>query len=762
MRPLVSLYLSALFATTIANAQPTPADPSTGFYVAKNGSDASDGSLAHPFATIAKAKEAVKALKEKKGLPKGGLSVWIRNGAYELTEGLVFDRNDGGEPGKPVVYRAYQGERPLLSVNRKIAPDKWRPLAKDALKRVHPNVVANKLLELDLKPLSLKNASSFSPKKQFTQEWFIVGLFADRRRQPLSQWPDPEENIRGKNDAGYVTCNGSKDAATFYFGPGGKPEDKDSTDETALDGTNRAGRWAAALAQGHEIWLKGLWVTPWEPRTIQMASIDPAAKTISLAEPPNRGMGSKYSAAADDKASFRAGNGRENWFALNLLEEIDKPGEWALDTKDNKIYYYPPAPIASLETTIADQNAPIVSAKSVADLQFIGLGFEGGLGNGLSFLDCKDIVVAGCEVANTGGTGIEVVGCSGVSVHSNDIAHTGGYGIYLKNIGNRATLESGNAEVVNNHVHHIGEVVFRQAIALDVCVGVHIAHNLLHDINKGCISLYDVNNCLVEFNEIHNIALKEYDTGVFYNYGGWSTYGNLFRYNFSHHTRKANGFYSDDGDSGDKYAYNIVQGCVNGVVFGGGHDNLAQNNLFVATKTQFVDDRGIARNYRLGTAYEKKLAVFKPNEGIWKAYGEKLKADNQLTTNLWSDIFNPQWMPEYPNGCRITDNVAVASGKFRKPKNGSVTVENNLEIPTIQEAAFRDYAAMDLRTNDPRILSKFPDLNEIFPRIGLEKGPYRSALPTRAETGGLAERGGVADMKNEDQYIDQIKPVKKN
>ena len=70
------------------------------------------------------------------------------------------------------------------------------------------------------------------------------------------------------------------------------------------------------------------------------------------------------------------------------------------------------------------------------------------------------------------------------------------------------------------------------------------------------------NNCLYEFNEVHNIALRESDTGAFYNYGGWTTYGNVYRYNFIHHLNRANGFYCDDGDSGDLFTKNIVQGTI--------------------------------------------------------------------------------------------------------------------------------------------------------------------------------------------------------
>jgi hypothetical protein len=51
------------------------------------------------------------------------------------------------------------------------------------------------------------------------------------------------------------------------------------------------------------------------------------------------------------------------------------------------------------------------------------------------------------------------------------------------------------------------------------------------------------------------------------------------------------------------------------------------------------------------------------------------------------------------------------------------------------------------------VLDKFPDLNKIFPKIGLKEDTYRTRVPTRAEVGGLADRGTGGDPWNEDQFV---------
>jgi hypothetical protein len=728
-------------------------------YVAPNGNDKNNGSKEQPFASITAAKEAIRQMKQKNTLPAKGITVYIRGGNYLLNKTIELSKEDAGTATQPIVYKAYANEVTKLVGGVYVDTKSWKALNKQAAKRVHPKVDAKKLVELDVRKAGFEHTTAFAPKNIFTADWFIIDLFANNKRQPIAQWPNPNENIRGKNDAGWTTCNGSKDNISFYYGKNGKPEDKDTINELDLDGTNRSERWAKALEKGNEIWLKGLWRVPWEPFTIKVKEIDTQEQSITLTEQPPSGMGSKYSAKANEQPLWRFGSGKENYFAINLLEEIDQPGEWALDIVDQKLYYYPPAAIESLNIMVSDMKAPLIKLNNTAFVQVEGLQLQGGLGNGIDIINSNNIIIAGCTINNVGATGISMIGGNNNKLQSNDIAETAGLGVELKNLGDRKTLTSSNIQIINNHIHHVGKLSYKQGISLSNCVGVLIAHNLIHDIPTASIRTDNINNCIFEYNEIHNIALKEGDTGVFYSYGGWSTYGNIFRYNFSHHTNRANGFYSDDGDSGDFYYKNIAQDCISGVKFGGGHDLLAENNLFIVSKDQTIDDRGKDRNYRLGTKYETNLTQFNLGQSPWKEYGEQLMKEHQLTTKLWTDVLTLEWKPELPNGSRMKNNVAVASGKFQV-KSGNVVNENNTSIKTIQEAGFYDYANMDLRSNNKDILAKFPELNEVFPTMGLQIDAYRKTIPTRKQTGGLNNRTSAEGIDTEDKMIDKV-PAKK-
>lgn len=125
---------AGLFAMT--EATPAAATPGGGgtatvpgpveatFVVAPDGDDANPGSAAAPFRTVARARDAVRGLKQTGPLGRP-VTVSLRGGRYELPEPLVFDARDSGTPQAPVTYAAAPGETPVLSGGRRI--EGWRP-----------------------------------------------------------------------------------------------------------------------------------------------------------------------------------------------------------------------------------------------------------------------------------------------------------------------------------------------------------------------------------------------------------------------------------------------------------------------------------------------------------------------------------------------------------------------------------------------------------------------------------------------------------
>lgn len=99
--------------------------PRVAFYVSPTGNDHNPGSAVAPFASLARARDAVRAIHHTKELPAGGVVVYVTGGRYALTQPLVFGPEDSGEPGAPVRYRAKPGEHPVFTGGFRITG--WRP-----------------------------------------------------------------------------------------------------------------------------------------------------------------------------------------------------------------------------------------------------------------------------------------------------------------------------------------------------------------------------------------------------------------------------------------------------------------------------------------------------------------------------------------------------------------------------------------------------------------------------------------------------------
>lgn len=107
-------------------------DKTSVFFVSPAGDDRWSGRLPlpnqertdGPFATLRRARDAVRELKARMGRPEGPVIVFLRGGTYFLDEPLVLTAEDSGTSSCPVVYSAYPGEVPVISGGRRISG--WR------------------------------------------------------------------------------------------------------------------------------------------------------------------------------------------------------------------------------------------------------------------------------------------------------------------------------------------------------------------------------------------------------------------------------------------------------------------------------------------------------------------------------------------------------------------------------------------------------------------------------------------------------------
>lgn len=116
MKLRTATAILALLVATAACAAIGPAVPTGGFHVSPAGRDSNPGTAKKPFATLERARDAVRG--------QGGGDIVIHGGTYTLERPFELTPQDSGTKGKPVRYIAARGETPVFTSARAITG--WR------------------------------------------------------------------------------------------------------------------------------------------------------------------------------------------------------------------------------------------------------------------------------------------------------------------------------------------------------------------------------------------------------------------------------------------------------------------------------------------------------------------------------------------------------------------------------------------------------------------------------------------------------------
>ena len=261
-------------------------------------------------------------------------------------------------------------------------------------------------------------------------------------------------------------------------------------------------------------------------------------------------------------APYSVKSGR--FYALNLMEELDSPGEFYIDARNRRLYFWPPAPIEKRRIAIATLKGPLLSIDNAQNVTFSGMIFETGLGDGVHVGGGSAVRIERCIVRNVQQLGIRVNGGSDHLVDSCQVYDTGTGGLYLEG-GDRRTLIPAHQLAINNEIHDFSRLQQTGAYAITLAgVGNRAAHNLIHDAPHQAI-LVAGNDNIVEYNIIRNVVTDAEDAGALYKGRDPSCRGNLIRYNFFRDIGNPKGHtcavYFDDGDGGDSVIGNIFLRC---------------------------------------------------------------------------------------------------------------------------------------------------------------------------------------------------------
>ena len=545
------------------DARGTSRDHQLTFYVSPTGSDGWTGTLPRPnadmsdgpFATLERARDAIRSCRMAGAVNGNKAEVVIRGGTYHLSHTFLLDGRDGAF-AEALTFRPYSGEGVEITGDRAIH---GRQDTTDAstLSRL-PAAARGRVRQTSLRDQGivefgrLSNMGFGQPEVPAPAE-----LFAGNTRMTLARWPNGGNWARSQGHS-------ARPGAISY------------------DGSEPA-RWATAT----DVWLHGFWSFDWADSYVRVGSIDVAEHQIVTDSP---------------SLTSRVNAGRR-YYALNLLEELDSPGEWYLDRKSGILYFWPPSRTSEASASVSLLESPLIALRGSRGVSFRGLVFARTRGAGVEFMGTEDCYVTGSVFRNIGGVAMRILNSTRSGLRSSNVYAIGQGGVYVDG-GNRTTLAAGDNVISNNRFTAFNDWVYtyRPAVKL-VGVGNRAVHNSIQNAPHAAI-IVSGNDHVVEYNDISRVCTETSDSGAIYMGRDFTQRGTVVRFNrladIGPVDRFATldnagvvGVYLDDFTSGVVVERNLFERAGRAVLVGGGRDNLICRNVFIDCNPAIqIDQRG--------------------------------------------------------------------------------------------------------------------------------------------------------------------------
>ncbi len=637
---LITWGLAAFFATT------TFMTSALEIHIAPYGEKDAKGTQDDPLRTLEQARNAVRQRRDK----NEPVTVWLHEGDYIREQSFVLIEKDGGTSNAPVVYQARPDANVRLIGGRIV--DDWQPVSDPDIRKRLPEAAQDKVMVVDLYATGIEDLGKLKSRGfKRGPGPAALELFFNDEPMTLARWPNKgfvkimgfPKKYENKNSQGYKM--GKLEGGFFY---------KNKRPET----------WQ----QPEKVWMHGFWMHDWADTHERIEQLDTERQHIITAPP--RG-----------EYGFKTG---QRYYYYNILEELDQPGEWYLDRKSGKLYFWLPSSPKEGETIVSLIEAPLIDLQNVSHVTLRGLHLRGGRSTGIQVANGSHVRIGNCEIKNSGTLGIRLQGGHEYQVRGCTISNAGETGLRVQG-GDTDKLTPAKHEIINNHIHGMGRwsYCYRPGIEMRG-VGIRLAHNVIHDGPHSAISFRGVNT-IIEYNEIHSVCQQSGDVGAIYTGRSWVARDNVIRYNYIHHLdglggHGAKAIYLDDMASGMTVFGNIIYKGQDGVYVGGGRDNLIANNLLIDMERNpiYIDARGANKHphWRNMVHARIKTELFDILEHN-PIYAEKFPDLNRIK-ELYenSEGFIP------PAGTKVVGNVIVDNTPLRMPEEeaaqGVVTTKNNL------------------------------------------------------------------------------------
>ncbi|MCP4642008.1 MAG: right-handed parallel beta-helix repeat-containing protein [bacterium] len=564
------------------------------FYVAPDGADANPGTQDQPFATLGRARDAVR---EAKAAADGPITVWVRGGTYALTEPVVFGPDDSGTKECPVVYAAYGDEEPVFTGAKAVTG--WKKGEGELWTTEIPEVKAG--------------------------DWYFRQLFMNGERRARARLPFE----------GYHTIAGPTEPRKFGFEY--KPGDIDANwhniddvEVVVLQFWTEARQRIAAIDQDKNIvkftsqvfrpadWNKGYYIENVREGLLRPGDwyLDRKTGVIEYWAMPGEDMTSVEAVAPVARHWIRVEGDYESG---RYVEYLTFRGftfqytSWRLE--EGLGYSYPQAAVSITPGELLWAGHPSEGLSTPQSQIEVPAGIFARGARHVAFEDN--------EIAHTGAWGIDLsLGCQDNTVVGNHVCDLGAGGVRVG--GTDVTFddeeEACRNVVSDNHIHDGCNVYLgAPGVWIGQSSGNRVAHNEIHGAFEWAISVgwtwgymppNRARDNVIEYNHVHHLGDGPLGThGAIYFVGVQP--GSTARYNLVHDIRGGgSGLVLDNACAGIVLEYNVVHHCQY-ASFMSNHNvvgNIIQNNVFaMAEETQIhrIGDlpRDASKVHQTGVAY---------------------------------------------------------------------------------------------------------------------------------------------------------------
>lgn len=658
------------FAGFAANEKNSPSVIAV--YCAPNGSDDASGNIDSPLKTLDGARN--KVLQIKRTNPDVPVNVYFRGGEYKVSKTTKFTEADSGTENAPVTYMAYENEKPIFTGATRISADYFKPLSLSEKSRV-PEEARSYVGVADLKKIGVNgmtryegfNGTEYIEEVQNTSPTFLY----NNREQSLARWPN-----------GMLNFTATKDVV--------------SASEFAIDAKNRMSRWITA----DNAVLFGWFQYGYSPARVPVKKFEPEQNKIYTEFDVPRGV------VSDRHCSV-----------TNLLEELDVPGEFYVDTTNMKLYFYPPYTDKNADMELVTNENVIVKMDGASYINFKNLSFRKNRNDAFEMRQCDNISLLGCEFRNISLMGIDTMWCTNTMVDGCDFFYMGSTGVRLdeRNDGHylnssvdinsvRVDLTPDNNAINNCYFYDIAKqsIMYTGAVRIHG-VGNKLTRSSMHNALNSLVH-HGGNDIKMTNNELWGALKFSRDMGMIYNGRNVTQRGNETAYNYFHDWETANpqaggayAIYDDDNLTGNYKHHNIIADGEDGLSNGGTMDGHFMHNIVANNNSPgFVGDQGWLAGTWLASMESfvtrqipqvYTLKEYQKYRNINKMFFEKPWPTNvKVEGNLFFENRKNFMCGENVklNGS-FKDNILDGSAYaeyFNDKDNGDYTIRTDIEVPS--------------------------------------------------------------------------------